>query len=166
MTDIGITVPDMVLVPLNDLLSCVCAEVNAVKPVCECMIVPGFEAAWYYCGGCEGDEPCGMAWVNLTNTFPYETFPVPSLDPRCRLPLAMVAQIGVVRCMPMPAADGTPPPTADMEEATVLQMADMWALYRAVVCCGVTYKAIGQWTSLGPDGDCVGGMWTVSLAVE
>ena len=161
----NIQLPGIILDPINELLSCVCTEVNAVKQVCECMLLPGAEAAWYFCG-CSGDEPCGMAWVNLTNSFPYETFPSPAIDNRCHLPLAMIAQIGVVRCMPMPAADGTPPPTQDLEEASALQMADMWALYRAVVCCGVKYKAFGQWQTVGPLGDCVGGMWTVYLAAE
>ena len=164
MSDTQLQLPPIILDPVNDLLACICAEVNAVKPVCECMLVPGTEAAWYYCG-C-GDTACGMAWLNLVQTFPYSTFPSPAIDIRCQLPLAIVAQIGVVRCMPMPASDGTPPAAADLEEASALQIADMWALYRAVNCCGVKDKAIGQWQSLGPIGDCVGGMWSVYLAAE
>jgi hypothetical protein len=159
-----ITLPPMLLEPINDLLTCVCAEIEAVKPVCECMILPGFEAAFYFCYEC-AEGKCGMAWVNLITAYPYQTFPEPIIDTRCMYPLALVAQIGAVRCMPMPDEQGTVEKT-DLEEATVLQMADMWALYRAVNCCGVKSKAIGQWTSLGPDGDCVGGMWTVYLAVE
>src|SRR5262245_54428037 len=151
--------------PLTELLSCVCQSINNVKPVCDCVMLPGFEAAFYYCGECE-DGKCGMAWVNLISVFPYQTFPNPVIDTRCQLPLAMTAQIGVVRCMPTPDSAGNPPPAEDLVEATSLQMADMAALYRAVYCCGAAYKAIGQWTSIGPLGDCVGGMWNVHLAVE
>jgi hypothetical protein len=165
VSDTAIVLPPFLLEPINDLLACVCAEVAAVKPVCECMIVPGFETAWYYCGECQ-EGKCGMAWVNVLNVHPYIQFPNPTIDAKCHLPLAMIAQVGVVRCMPMPDSQGNPPAATDLEEATALQLADMWAIYRAVVCCGVTYKAVGQWTSLGPLGDCVGGMWNVHLAAE
>lgn len=166
MSDPGtITLPDFILEPLNDLVQCVCQEVNLVKPVCECMLVPGQQVAWYYCGECSQGQ-CGMAWVRVMAVFPYQTFPSPAVDTRCHLPLALTCEVGVVRCMPMPGDDGTPPTKADMEEAALLQTADMLAIYRAVVCCGATYKAVAGWQAVGPQGDCVGGFWVVHLAVD
>jgi hypothetical protein len=56
-------------------------------------------------------------------------------------------------------------PTAEQQfEATRLQMADMQAMRRAIQCCLAKDKhVLGAYTPIGPDGNAVGGTWTVSI---
>lgn len=157
-------IPPAVLDPLSDLLACLCTEVTAVQPVCSCSILPGLDVAWDYCGEC-GDK-CGQAWLRVIRMFPYGVWPAPALAANCQAPLAMEVEIGVVRCLPTLTESGDLPPIVDIEYATMIQIADMWAMLRAISCCDSSYKSPQQYDVMGPQGGCVGGTWRAFLAVE
>jgi len=141
------------------LADCVCTEVNAIAPTCWCGMTAGTDVAWDYCGECDGGH-CGMAWVRLVGVTPYDIFPFPVIDPGCARPLAALIEVGALRCIPT-LADGAPLDEATMAEVTALQMADMWALRRAVLCCGYRDLALNVYDPLGPQGGCIGGVWSV-----
>ena len=48
----------------------------------------------------------------------------------------------------------------------MLQVADMWAMYRAISCCSADFKSPVGYETVGPEGGCVGGRWNVLLAVD
>lgn len=159
---------------LLDLASCMCAEMKkaGLPGTCFCGVIPG-EVVFDYCGeNCESDDCGGMAWVS-----PRLIAPVlatggfgtgPSVAPRqCQAPAMNVTfEAGVVRCAPMPDSSGKPPSLADQLEAARLQMADMAAVQRALLCCFTSPPTLEGWTSLGPDGGCIGGAWVASFPVD
>lgn len=158
--------PAWVTTPLTDLLGCLCTEVNAIQPVCDCSILPGNEVAWDYCGECTDEGKCGQAWVRMVRVFPWSVWPEPSVDANCTLPLAMEVELGVVRCLPTLSEGGDLPPIGDIESSSMLQVADMWAMYRAVTCCSASLKTAFNYDAVGPLGGCVGGVWSAYLSLE
>ena len=158
--------PPYILPVLIDLAECVCTKLaeEGAGRTCWCGIWPGAEVSWEYCGECAGDA-CGMGWVRLMAVFPYDTFPVASIDLRCSRPLAYQVEIGALRCLPQPA-EGTVVDPAVMTEVALSVAADTWALYRAAECCEASDKAIVGYLPLGPSGGCVGGSWSIFLAVD
>jgi hypothetical protein len=155
---------------LLDLASCVCAEFNkaGLPEFCFCGIVPGL-AVFDFCGeNCEEGTCGGMAWVSPRIITPSQEGAVGvSVSPRrCQTPMLDVGfEVGAVRCAPMPDSDGTPPSMAVQLEAARLQMADMAAIERALLCCFSETPALDTWVSIGPDGGCLGGVWAASYPV-
>lgn len=151
---------------LIDLSACLASELT--KPTCWHGVWSG-EVPYAACGECDLDR-CGMSYVRLTAAFPSTSFPV--LDEggeggRCTSPLAYEVEIGVLRCLPAPDADGSMPPPDDFSASNLLVQEDMEAMLRAVQCClsdGTVEHQLGQYQPLGPDGMCVGGAWPVTLA--
>jgi hypothetical protein len=149
---------------LIDLSACVCEALAASTngPVCWCGVVAG-EVALDACGACDGDA-CGQAWVRVTGAYPYDTFPVQADDTTaCGTYLAYEVEVGVSRCYPIP--EGTETLTeAETLDSALMQIVDMEALRKAVLCCfGTEAKTLGAWTPAGPDGGCIGGTWAVTI---
>lgn len=163
-----IELPPRLLDPLGDLLACVCQEVTKNGPLCFCGMVPGRVAAWDHCLPCgdTDDGPCGMAWIAIIGMTAYETFPFPAFDVRCTLPLMLQVEVGALRCVPGLGDQGELPGVADQEEATLMGLGDMWALYSALQCCSTKDKAIGPYVAVGPEGGCAGGAFTAWLALD
>lgn len=158
-----IVTPSPLQTLMAELSVCVCNELTlASGPLCWCGIWPGDEVSWE---GCECSDACGMGWVRLVGTFPYETFPVPSIGLNCRLPRAFAIEVGSLRCMPTMDDDGSIPEPDIVAEAAMREYADMEALYRALQCCPSESIAVEGWVPLGPQGGCVGGGWTAYFAV-
>lgn len=158
--------PTLILEPvLLDLVTCVCNELQTTGagPTCWCGVYPGTMVSYEFCGECQNGA-CGMGWVRPSGIFPYATFPVPSLESGCINPLAWTVEVGAVRCLPTPS-DGALPSPDELLDVTTSQMADAFALYRALRCCGIEVAA-QAWTPVGPDGGCVGGQWTAYLALD
>jgi hypothetical protein len=152
--------PPPLVANLMELAECVC-EYLATEgggPTCWCGLLPGASAAWEYCGECGGDT-CGMGWVRVISGFPYEVFPIPTIDDRCFRPLAWAVEVGSLRCIPQPG-DGSPPSPEVMAEAAVIQIVDSWAMYEAIKCCSRMGLGVQSYTPQGPQGGCVGGYWT------
>jgi len=140
------------------LQQCLCETIEArgLPSVCFCGVVPGSTAVFDY-----SDE--GQAWVRLSTAVPSLVFPAQDQSLRsCSAPLAYQFEVGIVRCAPMLADDGSPPSLEEQFEATRLQMADMDAIRYAIECClPHASKVLGTYTPYGPQGGALGGWWTV-----
>jgi hypothetical protein len=157
---------------LLDLASCVCAELDkaGLPPTCFCGVIPG-EVAFDHCGNnCDSGDCGGMAWVSPRVITPSEVAfgTVTSVAPRrCQVPMLDIGfEAGIVRCAPTPDSDGTPPSMAVYLEAARLQMADMAAIERALLCCQSEAPRLDTWVSVGPEGGCLGGVWAASYPVN
>lgn len=149
---------------LAELVECVCEElaVTGAGPCCWCGLWPGEAVSWDYCGECAASR-CGMGWVRMVNVFAYSTFPQPVVDPNCERPLAMQVEVGALRCLPSPP-DGELPGPDLMAVAVAEQVADSFALYRAIKCCSTSGPiAVETYQPVGPQGGCVGGFWLAYL---
>lgn len=163
----SLVLPAPTIMPyLSALVDCMCeqlAETGAGEP-CWCGILPGLVVSLEYCETCNTDHPCGMGWVRVAAVFPYETFPTPTLDPHCRLPVGWQIEAGAVRCMPVPGDGEILPPDA-MTLVALNQMADAEAIHRALLCCEAPEVVVELYQPIGPDGGCVGGFWTAYLGL-
>lgn len=148
---------------------------------CRTGVVPGDPAADGCDGGCAPLEPGtwpGQLTVNVvrlyasdTQVFPRElgTFAVQggvrSLT-QCAVPqvTAVELQVTLWRCVPGPTEGGCPPSIEDLTVSAVQLHADMLAVQQGVICCypstvdtrkGRKY-VMGQTTTVGPQGGCVG----------
>jgi hypothetical protein len=151
------------------LTDCVC-ETLATKgggPTCWCGLFPGAEVSWDYCGECSGGT-CGMAYVRLVSVYESQQFPQQDpLPSNCGAPLVAELAIGALRCIPVAERDGSLPDEAALLEAGLATFADMAAIRTAVMCCDMDERevALGTYTPLGARGGCVGGEWTVWVAL-
>jgi len=150
---------------LAALSECLCtqlSETGAGEP-CWCGVVPGFLVSLEYCDNC-AENPCGMGWVRAAGVFPYDTFPISTLDANCAKPLAWQIEVGAVRCMPIPA-DGEILKPEQMIEVALNQAADTEAMYRALMCCDAPQMTVERYQPIGPEGGCVGGFWIAYLGL-
>jgi hypothetical protein len=143
------------------LKNCLCEEIekSGLPSVCFCEVMPGSVAAFDFSDG-------GQAWVRLVNSYPSLVFPTQSQDLRssCSAPIANVLEVGIVRCPPRPGPRGEMPGAAEEREATRIQMADMAAMRRAILCCfGSSEAVLGIYTPVGPGEGAIGGTWTVTV---
>jgi len=160
---------------LVDLASCVCAELtNAGLPgTCFCGVIPG-QAALDHCseGQCDSADCGGMAWTSALQIIPSEQLTTSAgigvaAPRRCQVPdLTVAFQCGIVRCAPMSDSHGNPPGIPEYLDAARLQLADMAALERALLCCFSDPPVLTGWDSIGPDGGCLGGVWTATFTLE
>lgn len=161
---------DTIIAPYLYLLSdCLCSALDDTPGgvPCFCGVVPGANVAMDYCDCGSTARACGMAWVRLDSLYPSRVFPQPATEANaCRDPLAARIQLGVTRCLPGMDARGNPPSVAAQAEAVRVQMADMAAMRRAASCCFTSgLFLLGQYTPIGPTGNCGGGQWTVTVQV-
>ncbi|WP_019548629.1 hypothetical protein [Streptomyces sulphureus] len=158
-------------------LGCVCVALDAVPddvpghPGCPCRVcvVPG-ESAWDSCADpCTG-EAGGQLTVNIARMWPTSRFPEPDNEVRglrgC-VPAATTAVelvVTVLRCAPLPTADGCPPDCDQLAEAARIVHVDAVTVLNAVTCClpgtapgrrGRRF-VMGQQRTIGPQGGCVG----------
>lgn len=149
---------------LEQLAACLCAQIitDGSPGVCFCGVVPGESVALDYQGDC--DDVCGMAWVRLTSVYPATVMGTPSVEPNnCAMGLGFDLELGVVRCSSLPDDQGNPPSAADLLGDTTLQVADMFSMRAAILCCGQASDwLLGLYTPIGPEGGVVGGTWAAS----
>jgi hypothetical protein len=157
--------PPRIALALVDLADCVCAELaeTGAGATCWCGLYPGASVSWDYCTECSGGA-CGMGYVRFAGVFPYDSFPVPTVDFHCAKPTAYALEVGALRCMPQPGDGELADPTT-MIEVSLGQLMDAEALYRALKCCGLDI-AVERYQPVGPEGGCVGGFWTAYLAID
>lgn len=152
---------DSLIMPkLLKLHDCLCSELAAsgLNLLCDCLLLHGS-------GGQLGQPTVGkgIAWVGLTNIFPYKNFPSPDIgDGRCDGFIAAAVTVGLMRCY---AVKTNGESEADMIAYMDKQMADMAAMRRAIVCCAKEDfdVSLGQYTPIGPEGGIYGGSWAVTL---
>ena len=157
-----------VYVRLTEIATCLCAEYadgnDAGLPgLCFCGVVSGDEASFDYLGDCS--DRCGMGWVRLVSAQPWTGIGVESTEPgNCSSLLGLTVEVGVYRCAHVMGSDGVPPTEEEMLAETQLQIADMMAMRRAIVCCGGSKDfVLGAYTPIGPEGAAVGGTWDVLM---
>lgn len=158
----GFTDDTLIWPLLTQLSDCLCetlSERGLLPGDCFCGIVPGQQVAW--------DYTSGMAWVRLNSVVPSATFPNQSFNlNNCGTTLAAEVEVGVLHCAPGSASDGSPPGELQQFESARLQMATMAAMRSAILCCSESTDVdmiLGAYEPQGPNGNLVGGVWTVSM---
>lgn len=121
---------------LTNLAACLCQQIaeDGLPPTCYCGVQVGDSVAIDYIGACE--ERDGMAWTRLALAYPSNQVGVPNTMLRnCGIGFGIEVEIGVMRTGPMWGDDGEPPDEATVLAASDLQVADMYAMLRAIDCC-------------------------------
>jgi hypothetical protein len=158
---------DPVVQPLlEQLAGCLCKTISdsSLPEPCFCGIVPG-AVAYDYCQPC--GERCGMAYVTVTGITPLqENIPRSSAARSCHVQMQVTIGVGIIRCAPQGGDYGAPPTMEAQLAASQLQMDDMYAARRAIMCCFDGDYSIGGWTPVGPEGGCLGGEWTVIVDTD
>jgi len=118
------------------------------------------------------DECCeGVAWVRLVAVYPSSNFPNPDTAWSSCGPLqwAAILEMGVARCAPTP--DENEIPSADEWNALAEAVLGDAAAMRRALCCFADLEADrmylpGLWQPLPVEGGCVGGVQTVTIAID
>lgn len=156
----------MIFEALAELATCLCSELtkDGSPGLCFCGLVPGDAAGDQYAGDCEQN---GMAWVRLVTAYPATGVAVPSETPgNCNDGLGFEIEVGAMRCISAGEDDGSPPSAEELLAATDLQIRDMMAMRRAILCCDALNPKdllLNSYGPIGPAGILVGGVWTLSV---
>lgn len=154
----------------NKLLACLCAELATnPSPPLYCCLRGGQEVAQDL-GSRFGDECCqGLGYVKVNNIYPSTNFPEQDTEAYdCVRAWAVELEMGVFRCAP--GQVGSLVPCADWTATAQQLMHDAQAMRKAACCLFAqllpgTGTLPGQWTPLGPQGGCTGGVMTVLVQV-
>lgn len=161
---------DLLQRPLVDLLAC--AEValyECGRAVDLVTLAPGQTVAWDNC--CDNG---GQLYVRVIEVYPTAgtgaAFPGVDVQQQCGVSL-LAAQIavGVIRCAHTIDDEGNPPTAAEMTSDTLNMTADMSILFDAIKCCfgpSQRHFKINNWAPQGVRGGCVGGEWTLYVALS
>lgn len=163
--------PDLVHDFLDGLLTAVVDWLDTIgAPVCRSFVAPGASAPWDTC--CECDVGEGQAWVLASRVFPVDPFPNQDVSAQRCKPREYAANVtaGVLRCAHTVDDQGVPPDPEVVTADAVKVGRDRTAVLDAIVCHVAgdepgTFQ-VGDWTPLGPQGGCVGGQWTMTVAVS
>ncbi len=166
------TIHDPISWPVMEaMVACLDAEVQCLdNPPAVVMARPGDQIELLLAQ--DRDECCeGLGWVRNVTTYPAgQAFPAPDGSSTACGPLAwaVVLEIGIGRCAPVP--DGNAIPSADDWTAvTRAVMDDQAAIRRAVVVFKQleTWEdslwLVGAWTPFRTEGGCVGGSMQVTI---
>lgn len=150
---------------LIELADCLCQEIKArdMPDPCFCGVMPGDDAPLIYCNACQG----GQAWTRLVGVGePSAEFNIPTNN--CSGQLVMQVEMGMVAGFVNIDSDGDAVDFATQLAATERQLAEMDAMHHVLTCCGLTMKekvSALAYTPIGPDGTCLGGIWTGVIPV-
>ena len=162
---------------MQELLGCLCDEIarSELPAPCRCELKSGVTVALDF-GPSESAKGNGQAWVRLVAagaTFPGDIgdqqAPI-MLTSRCSTPSAYELEVGISRCVTMGTTVNNKyiPPSAEAEAAdTKLQLADMAAMKRTVLCClkdklGPDVEiGLGVYQPIDVQGGVGGGTWQV-----
>lgn len=163
---------DTLIYPLlTKLTDCLCTELVAsgLEAACQCSLVPGVGPSLDFCAeGCDGGCP-GQAWVRLLRAFPSATFPAQDALATCFDLLAFEVEVGVARCLPLGDSRGNPPQTQELFNTARLQLADMAAMRRAILCCftGTDIDhVLGNFEPTFGSGGCLLSTWSLVVRQE
>lgn len=150
----------------TELAAALCAQitVDGLPEPCFCGLLPGEQVAFDYCAPCNDiSGQCGMAWVRMTGVT-MEQFETGST---CILVQQATFEVGIARCAPGLDADGQPPSVEEQDASTQAQITEADTIYCAINEALKDKRAdwsIGAYRPIGPQGLCVGGSWTVTIA--
>jgi hypothetical protein len=161
---------DIIYPTIIQMVACLCTEIedSGLPTPCSCGPVVG-DLVLDYCGQCSEGKCGGQAWVRLVDSFPSNDFPSPNQTlNNCKVPLAYLLEVGIVRCKPVGTASGVRgyvPPSMDQQVGALrLQTADMAAIRRAISCCldsdNLDY-ILGSYIPISAEADCLGGAFQV-----
>ena len=168
MTDLKVREDVSVYPLLTTLTDCLCGELadSGLAAECQCLLVPGVGPSLDFCmEGCDGGCP-GQAWVRMVRAFPSANFPSQDSQATCVSLLAFDIEIGVARCLPNGDAQGQPPTDQDVFNTARLQLADMAAMRRAIICCfagGDVDHLLGNFETSFAGGGCLVSAWTMTV---
>lgn len=121
------------------------APILAELSACLCNILAKAGDEFAFCGVIVGDdlpleylgaEGCGVAYVRLVSAFPSsQEFPSPDSTATCATIMAYSVAVGIARCTPLGANDGSPPEPEEWAAVGQQALADMAAIRRAIKCC-------------------------------
>lgn len=150
----------------EELLTCVQTTLETASPGASAMrydIRHGTVATWDSC--CEQVEGDGQAWIRVGRVFPTTGGLAQDRTlTECPPALAAEMDVGAVRCIGTVQDGGTPP--SGITDDALKTTRDIALLLRAAVCCYTGLLRPDQWTPLGPQGGCAGGVWQVTAAVD
>lgn len=139
---------------------------------CRTFVAPGSAPPWDVCCRCDKDHE-GQAWVAVQRYFPTVTFPGEAAAPlRCKPDqYGVTLNIGVLRCAST-IDDAGNVPSVDLLMDEALKVSRDRTLVQYALLCRFAEDAdlypgqiaLGAWTPLGPQGGCVGGLTTVTIA--
>lgn len=152
-----------VIALMGELAQCLCATIasEGLPPVCFCGIVPGEVPSLDYVNSC--DEACGMAWVRMAGAGMVSSINNESVQKNnCDGTLGWDMEVGMIRCSPVGDEQGNAPEQDEWLASADLQLADMVAMKKAIMCCpSFKYFVLTTYTPIGPQGGAVGGFWIV-----
>lgn len=143
---------------------------DAGVPAARVFLEPGATAVWDTC--CIDDGREGQLWVATTQVYPATGQLTPDTQPvRCQ-PSGFAADliVGVLRCAHTLDDQGNPP-TVEQVTADAEKVARDRTLIRDAILCDAGPRLdvggyrLGGWVPLGPQGGCVGGQWTLTIAL-
>lgn len=150
---------------LIELADCLCQEIKKreMPTPCFCGVLPGESASFMYCNLCEG----GQAWVRLIGVgTPNADIDIPMN--RCIGVMAVQIEMGMVFGWLPVDADGDPKDMSDNLAAVERQTAEMDVMYHVLTCCNLTMDETMSnlgYSPVGPNGTCLGGIWTGVIPV-
>ena len=144
------------------LAACLCEELND-PDLCFCGVLPGAQPYDAMGTGCTNH---GQAWVRLASGFPSNRVgePVTTVD-NCDTGQGYTVEVGILRKFPIQAQ---PLKSEVIIEHALAQIADMELMRKAISCCDALRPKdfiLGGWNPIGPDGDVIGGTWTLTLGL-
>lgn len=158
--------PDPLTPIAHALLDCFTEQLAACGvPVCRANLVPGINAAFDHCCGCD-DGGEGQAWVAVKQIVPQ---PVGG-GGKCGWFFRATLELGIVRCAAAQDAKGNPPSPETLDAEGAAGMRDASIARTAILCCWAEVAgidpgdwAIGTYLPLGPEGGCAGGATLVTV---
>lgn len=145
---------------LVELADCLCQEIKArdMPEPCFCGVLPGDEAPLMYCNACQG----GQAWVRLVGIgTPTGEAEIPLNN--CTGILAVQIEMGMIAGFVNVDDDGEAVDFSMQLAATERQLNEMDTMYHVLTCCTLSMRekvSALAYTPMGPDGTCLGGIWT------
>jgi hypothetical protein len=160
------TLPDVLSPTMENLLACANgALIEADVPVGKAFLNPGLEIPWDNC--CEDQ---GQLWVRVLQMYPSRSFPAPDQTAASCNPMFWTAQLGVgtLRCAHTVNDHNEFPTQCEMTSDALQMTRDAALLETAIRCCWAPPMEkflIERWVPLSTEGGCMGGEWTVFVAL-
>lgn len=131
---------------------------------CLLTLMPGEVVPFDYCDRCDN----GMAWVRLVSMQPSEEQSDQRVEGRCFADLSMTVEVGHIFAAPWPDADGDLPEEHEHSAATLRQIECADVMLTALLCTDLpddVFASRPSYAPVGPDGGCLGGVWTATIGL-
>lgn len=157
----------MIAKPIKDMLQglseqlCSAIDDRGWPEPCLCTVMEGEIVPFDYCDSCSG----GMAWVRLVRMSPPDTAVQQNT---CATSVNIEVEMGIIRAAPMPDDDNTLPTADEHLDAARHQIDEAEVMFNTLRLMqtpqGERFFNL-NYAPIGPDGGCVGGTWTATVAL-